>query len=100
MDWCFLVDLEVLQMSEYVESRYTKLVLLEARLAEDEVASRLVHGLLRDLGSPQRRDSARTKALTSIRSLALSLDQPHSLHRREWDAADQATEAWCADAYH
>lgn len=86
-------------MSEYVESRYTRQVLLEARLAKDEVASMLVHELLRDLGSPQRTDSARAKALTSIRSLAFSLDHPQSLHAREWDAADQAAEAWCEDAY-
>ena len=61
---------------------------------------RIIKNLLRDLGSPQSRDSARTKALTSIRSLALSLDQPQSIHAHEWDAADQAAEAWCEDAYH
>jgi hypothetical protein len=87
-------------MSEYVESRYAKLVLQEARLAREEAASRLVNDLLRDLGSLQRLNSARAQALTSIRSLALSLDQPQSLHVREWDAADQAAEAWCRNAYH
>jgi hypothetical protein len=87
-------------MSEYVESRYAKLVLQEARLAEEDVASRLVNQLLRDLGSPQGLNSARTQALTSIRSLARSLDQPRSRHAREWDAADQAAEAWCQNAYH
>jgi hypothetical protein len=93
-------DLEALCMSEYVESRYAKLVLQEARLAEEDVASRLVNQLLRDLGSPQGLNSARTQALTSIRSLARSLDQPRSRHAREWDAADQAAEAWCQNAYH
>jgi hypothetical protein len=87
-------------MSEYVESRYAKLVLREARLAKEEVASRLVNDLLRDLGSLQRLNPARAQALTSLRSLALNLDQPQSLHVREWDAADQAAEAWCRNAYH
>jgi hypothetical protein len=87
-------------MSEYVESRYAKLVLAEARGAEEKVASRLVNELIRDLGSPQGLNSAREQALTSIRSLALCLDQPQFAHVREWDAADQAAETWCKKAYH
>jgi hypothetical protein len=89
-----------LRMSEYVESRYAKLVLQEARQAKEDVAFRLVNDLLRDLGCLQRLSSARAQALTSIRSLAHSLDQPQSLQAREWDAANQATEAWCRDAYY
>ena len=91
---------EVLEMSEYVEARYAKLVLREARLANEDTASKLVNGLLRDLGSLQRPNSARAQAVTSIRLLALSLDQPHVLHVREWEAAYQAAEAWCQNAYH
>jgi hypothetical protein len=87
-------------MSEYVESRYARMVLQEARVAQEEVASRLVNDLLRDLGSFQTLSSARAQAVTSIRLLALSLDQPQSPHLREWDAADQAAEAWCQNAYH
>lgn len=87
-------------MSEYVESRYAKQVLREARLAKEDVAFRLVNDLLRDLGSPQSLSSARAQALTSIRSLALSLDQPQLPHAREWEAADQAAEAWCQNAYY
>ena len=41
-------------MSEYVEARYAKLVLREASAAKDDVASRLVNDLLRDLYSPQK----------------------------------------------
>ena len=33
-------------MSEYVESRYARMVLQEARVAQEEVASRLVNELL------------------------------------------------------
>jgi hypothetical protein len=87
-------------MSEYVESRYARQVLQEARFAKEEVAFRLVNDLLRDLGHLQRLSPARAQALTSIRSLALSLDQPQSPQAREWDAADQAAEAWCHDAYY
>jgi hypothetical protein len=36
-------------MSEYVEARYVKLVLREARLAEEDVASKLINELLHDL---------------------------------------------------
>jgi hypothetical protein len=87
-------------MSEYVESRYARMVLQDARVAQEEVASRLVNELLRDLGSFRTLSSARAQALTSIRLLALSLDQPQSPHLREWEAADQAAEAWCQNAYH
>ena len=87
-------------MSEYVESRYARQVLQEARLAKDDDAFRLVNDLLRDLGYPQRLSPARAQALTSIRSLALRLDQPRSLQACEWDAANQAAEAWCQDAYY
>ena len=86
-------------MSDYVEARYAKLVLQEARLAREDVASKLVNDLLRDLGSLQKSNAARARALTSIHSLALSLDHLQSLHFRDWDAADQAAEAWCQNAY-
>jgi len=89
-----------LEMSEYVEARYAKLVLREARLANEDMASKLVNDLLRDLGSLQRPNTARAQAVTSIRLLALSLDQPHTPHVREWEAAYQAAEAWCQNAYH
>ena len=81
-------------MSEYVESRYAKFVLAEARLAEEKVASRLINELVRDLGNPHSLSAAGEQAVTSIRLLALSL------HVREWDAADQAADAWCRNAYH
>ena len=87
-------------MSEYVEARYAKLVLREARAAKDDVASRLVNDLLRDLYSPQKLNPARAQALTSLRVLALSLDHPQSLHVGEWEAAHQAAEAWCHNAFH
>jgi hypothetical protein len=87
-------------MSDYVEARYAKLVLREARLAEEDIASRLVNELLHDLGSLRESNAARARALTSIHLLALSLDYPQSRHIREWDAADQATEAWCQNAFH
>ena len=87
-------------MSEYVESRYAKLVLQQARLANEDVVFRLVNDLLRDLGRLQSLSSARAQALTSIRSLAFRLDHHQSLQAREWDAADQAAEAWCQDAYY
>ena len=69
-------------MSEYVEARNAKRVLREARAAKDDVASRLVNDLLRDLYSPQKLNNARAQALTSIRVLAISLDHPQSLHGR------------------
>jgi hypothetical protein len=50
-------------MSDYVEARYTRLVLLEARVARNEMASKLVKDLLHDLGSFQTMNSARTQAL-------------------------------------
>ena len=87
-------------MSEYVEARYAKQVLQEARTASEAEASRLVNDLLRDLSPPRMTNAARAQALTSIRVLALSLDQPQSRHLSEWEAADQATEAWCHNAYH
>jgi hypothetical protein len=87
-------------MSEYVEARYAKLVLREARLAEEDVASKLINELLHDLKSFQHLNSARAQAVTSIRQLSLSLDRPQSLQAREWEAADQAAEAWCRNAFH
>ena len=87
-------------MSDYVEARYAKLVLQEARLAKQDIASKLVNKLLHDLGSLQESYAARARALTSICLLALSLDHPQSRHIGEWDAADQAAEAWCQNAYH
>jgi hypothetical protein len=88
-------------MSEYVEARYAKLVLREARLAEEDVASKLINELLHDLKSFQNLNSARLQVLTSIRQLLLSLDRPRpqSLHARDWEAADQAAEAWCRNAF-
>jgi DNA-binding transcriptional regulator YiaG len=86
-------------MSEYVEARYAKLVLREAEVAKDDVASKLVNDLLHDLNSPQQLNSARAQALTSIRVLAHRLHQPHSFHVREWEAALQAAEDWCQNAY-
>jgi hypothetical protein len=86
-------------MSEYVEARYAKLVLREARLAKEDVASKLINDLLHDLKSFRNLNSARAQALTSIRLLALCLDRPQSPRTREWEAADQAAEAWCRNAY-
>jgi hypothetical protein len=92
-------------MSEYVEARYAKLVLREARLAEEDVASKLINELLHDLKSfqnlnSQNLNSVRAQAVTSIRQLSLSLDRPQSLHAREWEAADESAEAWCRNAFH
>ena len=95
----FVFFSEDFEMSEYVEARYAKLVLREARGADEAEASRLVHDLLRDLAPPRASNAARAQAMTSIRVLALSLDEPESRHAREWEAADQATEAWCCNAY-
>ena len=87
-------------MSEYVEAPYAKLVLREARFAEEDVASKLINELLHDLKSLQNLNSARAQAVTSIRQLSLSLDRPQSRHAREWEAASQAAEAWCRNAFH
>ena len=46
-------------MSEYVEARYVKLTLEEARSAGPNVAAKLIYDLLRDLGSLQRLSEAR-----------------------------------------
>jgi hypothetical protein len=86
-------------MSEYVEARYAKLILDEARLAEQDVASKLIKELLRDLSSQQRLNCASAQTVSSIRLLALSLDGGQSLHVREWDAANRAAEAWCQSAF-
>jgi hypothetical protein len=45
-------------MSEYVEARYVKIVLQEARSAEPNVAAKLIYDLLRDLSSLQRLSEA------------------------------------------
>jgi hypothetical protein len=87
-------------MSEYVEARYAKLILQEAHAATEDVATKLVNDLLHDLGSFERFNSARAQALASIRLLALSLDHPRTLHVSEWEAANQAAEAWCKNAFH
>jgi hypothetical protein len=87
-------------MSEYVEARYAKLILSEARLANDDIAAKLINDLLRDLNSPQKRNSARDQAVISIRVFAHRLNEPHSLPASEWEAAYQAAEAWCQKAYH
>jgi hypothetical protein len=84
-------------VSEYVEARYVKLALQEARSAEPSVAAKLIYDLLRDLGSLQRLSEAREQALKSIQLLALSLAR-RSIHAREWDAANKATDAWCESA--
>lgn len=86
-------------MSEYVEARYAKFVLRDAEVAKDDLASKLVNDLLRDLNSPQRLNSARAQALTSIRVLAHTFHQTRSFHVREWEAAHQAAEDWCQKAY-
>lgn len=87
-------------MSEYVEARYAKLMLQEANTATEGEAAKLVNELLHDLGSFERLNSARAQALASIRLLALSLDRPRKLHVREWEAANQAAEVWCKNAFH
>jgi hypothetical protein len=87
-------------MSEYVEARYAKLVLREARLADQDAACKLINDLLRDLSSLQTLNCSSARTLTSLRSLALSLDRSQSLHvLDEWDAANQAAEAWCKSAF-
>jgi hypothetical protein len=86
-------------MSEYVEARYAKLMLREARLADQDVACKLVDELLRDLSSLPRLNCASAQTLTTVRLLALSLHDAQSLHVREWDAANQAAEAWCQSAF-
>lgn len=84
-------------MSEYVEARYVKLALEEARSAEPEVSAKLIYDLLRDLSSLQRLSEAREQTLKSIQLLALSLAR-RSIHARAWDAANKATDAWCESA--
>ena len=84
-------------MSEYVEVRYVKIALEEARSAEPNVAAKLIYDLLRDLSSLQRLSEAREQTLKSIQLLALSLAR-RSIHAREWDAANEATDAWCESA--
>ena len=84
-------------MSEYVEARYVKLALEEARSAEPNLAAKLIYDLLRDLSSLQRLSEAREQTLKSIQLLALSLAR-RSIRAREWDAANKATDAWCESA--
>jgi hypothetical protein len=85
-------------MTDYVEARYVKFVLRKAQAAETDVASELVHDLLRDLHSIQTKNDAGAQTLRSIRSLALSFERRRSLHAREWQAANEAVEAWCKSA--
>jgi hypothetical protein len=85
-------------MTEYVEARYVKFVLRKAQSAESDVASQLVHDLLRDLHSLQTLNDAGAQTLRSIRSLALSFTRRPSLHAREWQAANNAVEVWCKSA--
>ncbi len=87
-------------MSEYVEARYTRLMLEGLHAATQDDAAKRLNDLLRDLGSPSRLSSAGADALTSIRLLALSLDRPMSVHISVWEAANQAAEAWCRSAFH
>jgi hypothetical protein len=84
-------------VSEYVEARYARSVLQEARSAEPDVAAKLIDELLRDLSSHQRLSEASQQTLASIRLLALSLAR-RSIHASEWDAANKATDAWCESA--
>ena len=53
-------------MSDYVEARYAKLVLREARLAEEDIASKLVNELLHDLGSLRESNAARLSPAISV----------------------------------
>jgi len=85
-------------MTDYVEARYVKFVLRKAQAAESDVASELVHDLLRDLHSIQTKNDAGAQTLRSIRSPALSFERRRSLHAREWQAANEAVEAWCKSA--
>jgi hypothetical protein len=62
-------------MTDYVEARYVKFVLRKAQAAETDVASELVHDLLRDLHSIQTKNDAGAQTLRSIRSLALSFER-------------------------
>jgi|HubBroStandDraft_6_1064221.scaffolds.fasta_scaffold6285144_1 hypothetical protein len=48
-------------MSEYVEARYAKLVPREARLAEEDVAFKLINELLHDFKSFQNLNAARAR---------------------------------------
>jgi hypothetical protein len=85
-------------MSEYVEARYVKYVLRKAQFAEQEVASELINDLFRDLSSLQTLSNAGQQTLPSIRLLAISLCRRPSLDVHEWDAANNAAEAWCQSA--
>jgi hypothetical protein len=75
-------------------------MLRDLHAATQDQATKRLHELLRDLGSPQRLSSAGAKALTSMSLLALSLDRPQSLDLQEWKAANQAVEAWYQSAFH
>jgi hypothetical protein len=85
-------------MSEYVEARYAKYVLQKARSAEQQVASQLINDLFRDLSSLQTSSDAGEQTLKSIRLLAVSLSRGRSLHPFEWDATNNAAEAWYQSA--
>jgi len=60
-------------MSEYVEARYVKLALEEARSMKPNVAAKLIYDLWCDLSSFRRLSEAREQTLKSIQLLALSL---------------------------
>ena len=85
-------------MSEYVEARYVKYVLRKAQLTEQEVASQLINDLFRDLSSLQTLSDGGQQTLSSLRLLAISLSRRRSLHAHEWDAGNNAAEAWCQSA--
>ena len=87
-------------MTEYVEARYALIVLREARLADGDMASKLVADLLRDLGSLQSHSSMRDRALKTISVLAEDLHNRRWLHLPEWEAAHEAAAAWCESALH
>jgi hypothetical protein len=82
-------------MTEYVEARYVKFVLRNAQAAESDEACQMVHDLLRDLHSLRALNDAGAQTLRSVQLLALSFERRRSLHAREWQAANEAVEAWC-----
>jgi hypothetical protein len=87
-------------MSEYMDACYAKLILREAQAAPEDVAADLVNDLLHHLGSLDGSSSPRVRALASIRLLAQSLYCSPGHQAREWEAANQAANVWCQNAFH
>jgi hypothetical protein len=87
-------------MIEYMEACCAKRVLREAQAAPEDLAADLVNDLLLNPGSHNGSNSARARALASIRLLAQSLDCFQRYQAREWDAANQAANVWCRNARH